>query len=331
MIYHILAKGGQSFWFFHFVLDVRERHDREQLVISRYGEDRDQAFGELIGAGDEKMVVFSQWERMTRIVAMELDKQGIGYRYLHGGVPSVKREELFTRFNQDPEVRIFLSTDAVGTGLNLQSASIMINLDIPWNPAVLEQRIARIHRLGQKNKVSMINMVAAGTIEHRMTELLKFKSSLAAGILDRGEDVIFLEESKFKKLMSTVERMVPGQTKVVVAREEEMKSEKSDLKGVLEPGLSSEEIGPEAPTLFDELDADKDGMTAATTSAEKESQHEGTPEPAEPGELLRQGMDFLSGLAQTLSDPEATRRLVDSVVQEDKEDGRTYLKIHELN
>lgn len=95
----------------------------------------------------------------------------------------------------------------------------------------------------------------------------------------------------------------------------------------LEPGLSSEEIRPEAPTLFDELDADKDGVTAASTSAEQESQQEGTPAPAEPGELLRQGMDFLSGLAQTLSDPEATRRLVDSVVQKDKEDGRTYLKI----
>ncbi len=303
-----------------YVMDQETRHDTKIDELMNI-------VGEVIDAGGEKMVVFSQWERMTRVVAMELDKQGIGYRYLHGGVPSVKREELFTGFNQDQEVRIFLSTDAGGTGLNLQSASIMINLDIPWNPAVLEQRIARIHRLGQKNKVSVINMVAAGTIEHRMTELLKFKSSLAAGILDRGEDVIFLEESKFKKLMSTVEKMVPGQTEGVVAREEEMKSEKSDLKGVLEPGLSSEEIGPKAPSLFDGPDADKDDITAATASEKKNSQHEMTPGPAEPGELLRQGMSFLSGLAGTLNDPEATRRLIDTVVQEDKEDGKTYLKI----
>lgn len=99
---------------------------------------------EMIENGDEKAVVFSQWERMTRLVAQELDKAGIPYRSLHGSIPSEKRKYLITDFNEDPLIRVFLSTDAGSTGLNLQSASLIVNLDIPWNPAVLEQRIARI-------------------------------------------------------------------------------------------------------------------------------------------------------------------------------------------
>ena len=183
----------------------------------------------------------------------------------------------------------------------------MINLDIPWNPAVLEQRIARIHRLGQKNKVSVINMVSAGTIEHRMTEVLKFKSALAEGILDQGEDVIFMEESKFKKLMDTVERMVPErpvEEKVSVASEDELITEKKDQKGILEPELASDEIGPEPLSLFDE-DITETG----------------------PEQLIQNGISFISDLAKTFSDPQATRELVSTIVKKDESDGKTYLKI----
>ena len=78
-------------------------------------------------------------------------------------------------FTNDINCKVFLSTDAGGVGLNLQSAAYMINLDIPWNPAVLEQRIGRIYRLGQKKNVSIINLVSQGSIEHRMLDVLKFK------------------------------------------------------------------------------------------------------------------------------------------------------------
>ncbi len=301
-----------------FILDQESRHDTkidELMSIIQ----------EVISEGDEKLVVFSQWERMTRIVAGELEKQGIGYKYLHGGVPSKKREELFTGFNRDPEIRVFLSTDAGGTGLNLQSASTMVNLDIPWNPAVLEQRIGRIHRIGQKRKVSVINMVSAGTIEHRMTEVLKFKSLLAEGILDQGEDVIFLEESKFKKLMDTVEQMVPEQPveeKVSVAAEDEMISEKKDMKGVLEPELSSDEIGPEPLTLFDEGEADAGADASSDRKLVEDDEKETGPE-----QLIQDGISFISGLVKTFSDPEATRKLVSTIVKKDDSDGKTYLKI----
>ena len=102
------------------------------------------------------MVVFSQWEMMLRKAAEVLDRLGIGYALLHGGVPGKERRGLLERFRDDPECRVFLSTDAGGTGLNLQAADTVINLEVPWNPAVLEQRIARVHRMGQHRPVQVI-------------------------------------------------------------------------------------------------------------------------------------------------------------------------------
>jgi len=96
-----------------------------------------------------KAVVFSQWELMTRMVERRLRRMGLGFVRLHGGVPTAKRGELMDRFREDDSIQVFLSTDAGGVGLNLQSASVVVNLDVPWTPAVLEQRNARVHRLGQ--------------------------------------------------------------------------------------------------------------------------------------------------------------------------------------
>jgi len=70
---------------------------------------------------------------------------------------------------------LFLSTDVGGVGLNLENASVVVNMDQLWNPAVLEQRIGRVHRLGQSQPVRVINFIAQGTIEHGMLDLLSFK------------------------------------------------------------------------------------------------------------------------------------------------------------
>lgn len=115
---------------------------------------------------------------------------------------------------------MFLSTDAGSVGLNLQCASYVINLDIPWNPAVLEQRIARVHRLGQKRNVQIINLIASETIEHRMLETLKFKSSLFGGVLDNGEDQIFMGESKFKHFMQSLDKLAAQGAKLNIIEEQ---------------------------------------------------------------------------------------------------------------
>ncbi len=122
-------------------------------------------------------------------------------------MPSEKRSALVERFRDDPDCRVFLSTDAGSTGLNLQHASTLVNMDLPWNPAVLEQRIGRIHRMGQRRPVQIVNFVAKGTIEEGMLSVLAFKRSLAAGILDGGTGEISLGGSRLNRFMKDVEKV----------------------------------------------------------------------------------------------------------------------------
>jgi superfamily II DNA or RNA helicase len=139
-----------------------------------------------------KAVVFSQWEQMTRLVEARVRALGLGCVRLHGGVPTSKRGELIDRFNEDDACQVFISTDAGGVGLNLQTASVLVNLDIPWNPAVLDQRIARVHRLGQTRKVQIVLLVAAESYECRVLELVQGKRNLFDNVVDQDatEDVV---------------------------------------------------------------------------------------------------------------------------------------------
>ncbi|AYH44301.1 DEAD/DEAH box helicase [Azoarcus sp. DN11] len=164
-------------------------------------------FDGLFEQPEAKAVVFSQWTRTHDIVIRRLEARGIGYVSFHGGVPSEKRPALVERFRDDPDCRVFLSTDAGATGLNLQHASILVNMDLPWNPALLEQRIARIHRMGQKRSVQIVNFVAKGTIEEGMLSVLAFKRSLSAGILDGGTGEIALGGSRLNRFMKEVENV----------------------------------------------------------------------------------------------------------------------------
>ena len=92
-------------------------------------------------------------------------------------------------------------------GLNLQNASTVVNMDLPWNPAVLDQRIGRVHRLGQHRPVRVVNFVAQGTIEHGMLSVLSFKQSVFAGVLDGGEREVFLGGTRLKRFMDSVDKV----------------------------------------------------------------------------------------------------------------------------
>ncbi|MFK7981322.1 MAG: helicase-related protein, partial [Saprospiraceae bacterium] len=227
-----------------------------------------------------------------------------------------------------------------GVGLNLQSASMVVNLDIPWNPAVLEQRIARVHRLGQKTKVQVVNLVSTGTIEHKMLDVLAFKSGLAEGILDDGEDSIFMADSKFKKFMESVEDL----TAVPEPSEEE--TEEPVAAAVIDRDEIEEKLPDDAPKPLPKEDDWKDEgeKEPALVGGGNRDYQSGprrkrigeivppTPEPAiveagSPQALVQMGMNFFSGLTQTLADPVATQNLVKSITETDEKTGQSYLKI----
>lgn len=163
--------------------------------------------GGLLVQPGAKAVVFSQWTRTHAIVIRRLAARSIGYVSFHGGVPSEQRPALIDRFRDDPDCRVFLSTDAGSTGLNLQHATTLVNMDLPWNPAVLEQRIARVHRMGQQHPVQIVNYVAKGTIEEGMLSVHAFKRSLSAGVLDGGSAEVSLGGSRLSRFMKDVENV----------------------------------------------------------------------------------------------------------------------------
>lgn len=279
-----------------FILDQRSRHDTKIDELMHMVED-------MIENGDDKMVVFSQWERMTRLVCQELEKRGIMYANLNGSVPSEKRKQLMDDFTSNPDCRIFVSTDAGSTGLNLQVASVLVNLDLPWNPAVLEQRIARIYRIGQTKSVQVFNMVAERTIEERMLSTLNFKSNMSEGILDNGTDAVFMEESKFNRLMETVEEVTA-----------------SDGKPEFAETHTDDTTEHATEELIEDIPLEADNNYEVETK-------QGTGESTFPHELVSQGMSFLQGLAETLASPEKTQVLIDTLVKEDKVTGKTSIEI----
>ena len=167
--------------------------------------------GELAIEENRKVVVFSEYERMTYLAGEELRKLGIGFVSLHGGVPSHQRGGLIEKFRNDPECKVFLSTDAGGVGLNLQAASAVVNFEPPWNPARLEQRIGRVHRFGQSRPVHVIHMLTSGSIEERVWETLRLKKSLFAGVFDSPTGEVSFEKLGRKTVLQAVKEIFADQ------------------------------------------------------------------------------------------------------------------------
>jgi len=168
---------------------------------------------------NDKAVVFSQWLGTHEILLDRLKSAKLGYVLFHGRIASKDRRTLIQQFREDPDCRIFLSTDAGGVGLNLQNAATVVNMDLPWNPAVLDQRVGRVHRLGQHRPVRVVNFVSQGTIEHSMLSVLSFKQSMFAGVLDGGTPEVALGGTRLKRFMDSVDQ-VTGNIPAAMPRHE---------------------------------------------------------------------------------------------------------------
>jgi superfamily II DNA or RNA helicase len=247
-----------------------------------------------------KAVVFSQWLGTHELIVRRLKTRAWGHVLFNGSVPSDKRGELVTRFHDDADCRLFLSTDAGGVGLNLQhAAAVVVNMDMPWNPAVLEQRIGRVHRMGQSRGVQVINFVGQGSIEEGILSVLAFKTSLFAGVLDGGEADVFLQGTRLSKFMQSVEEAAgamgtPEAAEVVTATVAAVPAQNADAT---QADLTPTAASPQTITLM------------AVTAPEKPSQEEPFQEraathaaPPDPwAAMLQAGAALLSSLASSRS------------------------------
>ncbi len=133
-------------------------------------------------SGGHKVLIFSQFVSMLKLMREALDEDKIRYEYLDGS--TIDRQERIERFQEDPTVPVFLiSLKAGGSGLNLTAADTVIHFDPWWNPAVEDQASDRAHRIGQKKVVTVYRLVAAGTIEEKILQLKQKKKDLVASVL----------------------------------------------------------------------------------------------------------------------------------------------------
>ena len=143
---------------------------------------------EIITEG-KKVIVFSEWVEMLELVATRLKELGYEYLMLHGGIPNKKREAIVDSFMNDTSKKIFLSSDAGGVGLNLQAASYVIHMDLPWNPAKVDQRNGRAHRIKQTQKVTAIYLTSETGIERGIEGMYGQKRDARVASLDSSSSI----------------------------------------------------------------------------------------------------------------------------------------------
>jgi superfamily II DNA/RNA helicase len=143
---------------------------------------------------------------------------------LDGSVPQKKRRELIQRFQNDPDCALFMTTNAGATGLNLQAANTVINVDLPWNPALLEQRISRAHRMGQKRPVQVFLLVTTDTLEENLLATLSAKHELSLAVLDPDADATTVDlATGMEELKRRLEVLLGARPEA--AEDESMKAE----------------------------------------------------------------------------------------------------------
>ncbi len=283
---------------------------------------------ELIKQNGRKVVIFSEWTTMTMLIGKHLSREAIPFVELSGRVPVVKRQALIDEFNTNPDCKVFLSTDAGGTGLNLQAADCVVNFELPWNPAKVNQRIGRVNRIGQKSTcINVVNLIAKYSIEERIMAGIKLKGDLFSGVFDGGKDEVMLSREKRQELVNQLREMMGEE--VVMEPMESIPAEElaEDTPHFLNPEVLNKERdfaaeeNLEAEALLVQEDNQVNGrddhlaVESAANSAEKME------------EVLNQGMGFISGLLEmALGKKLSVAQSSEKMVTLDKKTGEVTLK-----
>ncbi len=261
---------------------IRNRRPDEStlqgLSAPKLGELR-QLVRQLVVDQGRKLVVFSQWRRMLTLahwaVSDLLGDRDLRAGFFTGAEGQRRRTQNIVEFHDDPEFRILFASDAGGVGLNLQrAANCVINIELPWNPAVLEQRIGRIYRLGQKLPIDVYNLVCEHGIESRIAALVGSKQAFFKGLFDGESDSVQFEQSA--NFLAKVQKLYESSAIEHVAStgnvaDEDAESSDADL---------DEPVADPFDDLIDAADESRDQAAAVnpqTITAPSPLPHDGTP------------------------------------------------------
>jgi len=241
---------------------------------------------------DRKIIIFSEWVKVHKLIGQILRENNIGFVELNGSVPVKLRGELIRKFETNPYCKIFLSTEAGGSGLNLQVADTLINFELPWNPAKKNQRIGRIDRLGQKsNKLTIFNFITRRSIEEQIASGLLVKQSLFDGVLDSSNRT------------NMVDFTTKGRSQYIQQLEEFI--DETENAATIDPSLTyeTEEIAaiepkPKEVTTLDLFDEIEEQMPepAPVVPETVELQKQKDEKVQEVEQVMNSGMQFLAGL-----------------------------------
>jgi len=146
-----------------------KRHHLYRLAHRVSGSSKVNTLASLVPTIGEKVIVFTEFLATQRYVARQLRREGIRVTLFHGGLSAEKKDAAQQEFRN--RTQVLVSTECGGQGLNLQFCNNVVNYDLPWNPMRVEQRIGRVHRLGQNRRVRIYNLCARDTIEEYIIRL----------------------------------------------------------------------------------------------------------------------------------------------------------------
>ncbi len=289
---------------------------------------------ELVLQNQRKVVIFSEWTTMTFLIGKHLSQAGIPFVELSGKVPVKKRQCLIDEFTSNPQCKVFLSTDAGGTGLNLQAADCVVNFELPWNPAKLNQRVGRVSRIGQKsNCVNVVNLIAKNSIEEKIMAGLQLKRDLFDGVFDEGPDTVEFSHEKRTEILNKLREMMGDEPIVPMPESKPAEELPEDTPYYLNPQVlqeESEQVAFEA----EEPDTQAELAVAEEQQEKSDAQAAGFSLAAQPPEKLEQvlnsGMQFISGLLEMatgqklgkVEDQQSDQRMI----QINKETGEVTMK-----
>ncbi|MFA9388399.1 MAG: DEAD/DEAH box helicase [Prolixibacteraceae bacterium] len=236
---------------------------------------------------NRKIIIFSEWVKVHKLIGKVLRDNNIGFAELNGKIPVKSRGELIRKFETNDHCKVFLSTEAGGSGLNLQVADTIINFELPWNPAKKNQRIGRIDRIGQKSsKLTIFNLITRGSIEQQIAAGLLVKQSLFDGVLGTDANINFVDFSSKGR-----SQFIDQLEEFIVAQEVMPDSDFREVEAM--------ETKIQEDPIENEIDLSEDSSELAEELVDEKiplAEQPYAPKAEEIEQVMNNGMQFLAGL-----------------------------------